>query len=194
MDWDPEKLDRAEKVLNQGRPSGPRLDAVWERLRPTVEVARVPAWRKALAAWWAWGPVLATAGVLLVMAPDAFRARGVDGDTVLVLASCGGKDTPCRVGQPVFLQLEAHPQGGEVSLLLQSSTGAAWLGDAVIPSTTARVPVEVKVVPDARDATTGLTVRAFWSATPLSSARRDAILSGAESPLPQHVLTLEVLP
>jgi hypothetical protein len=193
MAWDPHELDEAERLLNRGQPSGPRLDQVWERLEPQVTAAaRVarPAWWR-----WAWAPAAVFACALLVVVrPSGFRERGAVLPGATVEATCGSADTPCRVGQPLFARVHVGATGGVATVVVRSSTGRALLADGLVtePSSTTLLPA--KVIPDAQDAAGGLELVLFWSDAPLSEAERAAILEDASPRPPVHVLRLDVLP
>ena len=191
MDWDPESLREAERVLNRGRPSGPRMDALWERIAPKVEPRRKPWWR--LAGLWTLVPAVAAGVVLWVMPEAPFRARGVAAEA-LVEASCGSAEVPCHVGQPVFLRVVAGSSSGVASVLLVSSKGMTWLGAPVAVPPSGETALPVKVLPDHEDLEDGLSLQVFRTATALDDEQRAALLGGSDAMVPQQVLHLQVQP
>ena len=195
MDWDPQKLHDAERLLNRGQPSGPRMDALWERVKPTIQKSPAPGLHARLA--WIFAPLAAAAAavVLFVSPQSQFRERGGTQGAVSVEASCGGPDQPCRVGEPVFFRVGARGEPGVAQLLLLSASGPAWLEEPlVVQPNQGETPLKVKVVPDAGDVQNGLTVQVFWSAVPFTELERKALLRGEDLLHPQQVLTLEVRP
>lgn len=195
MNWDRHELHEAERLLNQGRPSGPRLDRVWENISPTLQ----PQGSASRAArWWmrvGWGlvPVAALGAVLVMVRPAGFQARGEpDAPVVMMQGSCGTTDAPCRVGQPVFLKVGASPAGG-VATVLQVSTQGRTVVASVPLDRVVHTPLPVKLVPDARDVTDGLRLELYLTADSVTEPVQQRLMQGGLD-RPTHALVLEVKP
>lgn len=191
MDWDPQNLDHAERVLNRGQPSGPRLDKLWAHIQPGLTPALVPWWKRP----WAWALVPALAAGLLVMQPAQFHERGAARAAAVVLeTTCGSIEQPCHVGQPVFVRVGAHSLGGQALVLLQSGFGRVPLGPPLVLDTVNSTPLDVKLVPNALDTVRGLTLRLYWSPQPMDLETREKMLRGEDVVDAVHILKLDVVP
>ncbi len=194
MDWDPDTLREAERLLNRGQPSAPHVDALWRRIQPHTVPARKPWWQ---AGWlWALVPAAAAGMALLMVEQPQFRARGGSDAAALVEASCGTVEQPCHVGQPAFVRVLPRASGsGVATVLLQSQAGRAWLGDAVEIKMDGSTTLPVKVLPDQDDVQQGLSVVVFRTPVALTAEQRTALLNGDTTGVaPEQVLRLEVRP
>lgn len=190
MDWDPQVLREAEDLLNGGKPSGVRLDAMWERMQSQLPQAHKPA-----RAWW-WGGLLSMAGVaaaLWLMPRETFQARGTPTDAPAWLqASCGEKATPCHVGQAVYAQVQGVRRGYVTVVLAGPSRVLLARNVAVEPQAPA-VALPTKVIPDAEDVARGVALELWWFDAPPTDAEQDALLEQTQN-RPADQLVLRVVP
>jgi hypothetical protein len=172
---DDAKLDR---LLAEGRASGPTLDRVWARLDASLDAethpvrAPLPFWRRPFVALGASLSVAVTAVALVILirpaddARDPFSPRGVTAahaPAPLFVASCGAHDKPCVVDEEVAISLVDDAGRGTVEISLDDADGSRVLAPtfAITPGMARVLPLVI--VPEARDVEHGLTIR--WRVT-----------------------------
>ncbi len=166
-----ERQDELDRILARGRPSGPQMDAMWEKISSQVspEPAWKQAWSKVVARWWLLpAPLLAGAAALVILGTpvkdDRFVERGgVDGP--VLQATCGGQGAPCPVGKPVFLRLGAAP-GGVAYVALASPDGQAQLLAGPVTLRGEPQALDIRVTPEKEDVTGGLTLQVLVTPSP----------------------------
>jgi hypothetical protein len=158
---------RVEELLARGNPGGPRLDRLWERLEK--DVVKAPARRP----WWqamalVFAPLSAAMavwalGLVPVPANPGMQERGSGVVPPQLQGSCGPADTPCHVGQPIYLRLLARHVDGVVYVrtLLPDGKRQHVAGPLYVdPGNPQMLPV--RLTPDASDVEKGLDVESVW--------------------------------
>lgn len=162
---------RAEDLLARGKPSGPRLDRIWQRVEKQVVKKPAPL------AWWkvmgmVFTPLGAVTAVWMLGVVPRPQVNGMQerGGAVVppqLEASCGTPESPCRVGQPIYLRLLPRHVEGVVYVRMRSVDGTLLpVAGPLTVNPTSVVPLPSRLVPDAQDVRTGLDVEAVWRPQP----------------------------
>jgi len=175
--------EELDLLLSEGGVSGARRDRMFDAVMAASDTASAeaeanaaaqptttsPAGGSGLRAWWdkLWRPLLVLGPVAAVVAftllPDGddfgFQHRGTASSSVpFVSASCGAKDTPCVVGQPVFLRLHSLQPQSVVQVVLATATGTTSLAQMKDVGADSESALDVKLIPEESDVATGLTL------------------------------------
>lgn len=160
----PDDLDRA---LARGGVSGPEADAMWASIDATLDAQAGPAspslWDRVRA--WPLGvrlaaglAPLAAALVFMVVGskPDGFQPRGPDSSLPHLLATCGSVESPCHVGERVFLKVVGGARDQDVAVQVAGhDDGSLFAGRLGAGETT---PLTQALVPEVSDTAAGITV------------------------------------
>ena len=189
-----------DRLLAGGRPAGPELDQVWDRIAPRV-IAR-PSWQEVWMrrAWAVLVPAaVATAALVAVvvqggessLAPardPGLTPRGqlrptepveVESSAAALEASCGAADHPCVVGEPIGLRMRGSAELDVGYIVLDTVDGPQLIAGPLILGDKA-VDVLVLVRPEPGDVKTGVRLRAIRLAEPLTP---EAVLASPSTSL-----------
>lgn len=151
-----------DQMLAQGHTAGPELDRMWEKIAPQVKQTgkrdrRTTARRLSLLAI----PIVAASALFFLWPRQTnIQGRGEDLQGPLLQATCGEVESPCRVGQPIFLKLWSSKFKGTVAVTLLSGQatrllyGPAHLGDLTLP---------VQLKPETSDIKGGIALQLLYS-------------------------------
>jgi hypothetical protein len=124
------------------------------------------------------------AGTTVANAAEMLRAA--------LVSSCGGTQSQsCRVGEAVSLRATDVPREG-VAYVTQWDGNHHQLLAGPVPVSAGNADLPVRLVPQASDGESGLTVYLFVAAEPLGGRDLARVLSGGTSSAAQSRLTLQV--
>lgn len=167
--------DDLDRLLSDGGVSGARRDKLFDAIIDASEASNgadtAPS-PTAFEKWWKklWRPLaiatpvaaaLAIGIVLADRAPSELRAKGDapvnESQAPLLLASCGAQDTPCAVGEPLFLRLQSPVDVERVEVVVVGAHQKTMIASLPNLNANQEQPLEVKITPEESDAANGLT-------------------------------------
>lgn len=166
----PQDLDR---LLAGGKPAGPELDSLWQRVQGRLAEQEPAAAHSA--GWvqrWRWllalgTPAMAASALAFFLWTGSnptpnLQARGPGDGAPAIESSCGSSDHLCSVGEPVFLRLVAGEQAGTAVLVLEGGRSPSVLGAVVLqPGQDPVLPIQL--LPEPGDAEGGLALRLWFA-------------------------------